>query len=373
MKFIVTSTNLLKQLTEISGVLSTSNTLPILENFLFSIEGTMLTASSSDLETTMTTKIQLSKSDSDGKIAVPARLLLDILKTFPEQPLTFIIDEKNFAIEIVSDSGKYKLSGFDPDEFPRIPSLDDAHRLTLDTNALFNGIAKTMFAVGSDEMRPAMSGVYFEFNSDNLTFVGTDAHKLVRYKRLDVKCDDTGSFILPKKPLNLLKSLLSSKDGEVVLTYNSANAHFAYENVELVCRLIDETYPQYEAVIPAENDKVLIIDRDRFLISIKRISIFSNKVNHQIVLKIAGSELNLSAEDIDFANEASERLTCSYEGEDITIGFNSRFLIEMLNNLESDQVRLEMSSPNRAGLLMPEDHDENEDILMLVMPVMIGR
>ena len=373
MKFIVTSTSLLKQLNEISGVLSTNNTLPILDNFLFLIEGKILTASSSDLETTMTTRIELSKSEEDGSICVPARLLLDILKTFPEQPLTFIIDSKNFGIEIISDSGKYKLSGFDPADFPRFPTMDESHKLTIDAYALFSGINKTLFATGNDELRPAMSGVFFEFNNDNLTFVSTDAHKLVRYKRLDVKCDDTGSFILPKKPLNLLKGLLAGKEGSVVLDYNNANAHFTFGQVELVCRLIDETYPNYEAVIPRENDKTLIIDRIQFLTSIKRVSIFSNKVNHQVVLKIAGSELNISAEDLDYANKANERLTCSYQGEDFMIGFNSRFLIEMLNNLDSDNIKLEMSSPNRGGLLTPDTSDEEEDILMLVMPVMINR
>ncbi|MBL4652103.1 MAG: DNA polymerase III subunit beta [Flavobacteriales bacterium] len=373
MNFIVSSSDLLKQIQSIAGVLNSSNTLPILDNFLFTINKQELKISASDLETTITTSVKLTKADKNGSIAIPAKLLLDTLKTFAEVPLTFTVDEKTFGIEIASDNGKYKLSGQNGDEFPKIPSVDSAATLDLDSSIIFNAIDKTLFAAGNDELRPVMSGVLFQMTSSGLTFVATDAHKLVRYTRKDAKTKKSADLILPKKPLNLLKSLLTGSDEKVKFEYNDANAFFKFDNIELVCRLIDGKYPNYDAVIPKENPNQLSIDRLSFLNSIKRISIFSNKTTHQVRLKIAGSELNLSAEDLDFANEATERLTCSYSGDDIEIGFNSRFLLEMLSNLQTDNVILEMSAPNRAGILLPGETDnKNEDLLMLVMPVMLN-
>lgn len=373
MKFIVSSSVLLKQLQSISGVLNSTNTLPILDNFLFSISKKELRISASDLETTFTTTVTLDKSDKDGNIAIPARLLLDTLKTFPEQPLTFTVDDKTFGIEISSDNGKYKLSGQNGNEFPKIPTVDGSTSIELNAEVIFNAINKTLFASGNDELRPVMSGVLFQLSSKDMTFVATDAHKLVRYIRTDAKTKGSGEIILPKKPLNLLKNILSSSDGKLSFKYNEANAFFQFENVELICRLIDGKYPNYDAVIPKENPNQLTIDRMAFLNSIKRISIFSNKTTHQVRLKISGSELNLSAEDLDFANEANERLTCNYSGDDIEIGFNSKFLMEMLNNLDSENVILEMSAPNRAGILLPSEADnKDESLLMLVMPVMLN-
>ncbi|MBT6746793.1 MAG: DNA polymerase III subunit beta [Flavobacteriales bacterium] len=373
MKFIVSSSALLKHLQSIAGVLNSSNTLPILDNFLFTIKKKNLNISASDLETTITTLVELDKVDKDGTIAIPAKLLLDTLKTFAEQPLHFTVDDKTFGIEIASDNGKYKLSGQNGDEFPKIPTVDSAASLDINSSIIFNAIDKTLFAAGNDELRPVMSGVLFQLTSSGLTFVATDAHKLVRYTRKDAKTKKSADLILPKKPLNLLKSLLTNSDEKIKFEYNDANAFFKFANIELVCRLIDGKYPNYDAVIPKENPNQLSIDRVAFLNSIKRISIFSNKTTHQVRLKIAGSELNLSAEDLDFANEATERLTCSYTGDDIEIGFNSRFLVEMLNNLQTDNVILEMSAPNRAGILLPGESDnKDEDLLMLVMPVMLN-
>lgn len=372
MKFIVSSTVLLKQLQSISGVLNTNNTLPILDNFLFKIADNKLVVSASDLETTMTTEIELTNSDKDGTVAVPARFILDTLKTFADEPLTFTVDESTYGIEMASSNGKFKLTGFNGEEFPRIPSIEKAAELAIKADALGTAVNKTLFATGNDELRPVMSGVMFELNEDNLTFVSTDAHKLVRYRRLDVKADKASSFIMPKKPLNLLKGILDSSEEMVKVQYNNMNAYFEFNNIQLICRLIDGTYPNYEAVIPKENNNILTIDRKSLLASVKRVSIFSNKTTHQVRLKISGSELNISAEDLDYSNEAKERLTCQYTGEDIEIGFNSRFLVEMLNNLTSEQVLLKLSEPNRAGLLIPEGGDENEEVLMLVMPVMLN-
>jgi len=372
MKFIVSSTSLLKQLQAISGVLSSSNALPILDNFLFDIDKNQLKISASDLETTMSTVIAIESKDS-GAIAVPAKLLLETLKTFADQPLTFNIDDQKFGIEIVSDYGKYKLTGHNGNEFPKLPSIEAASSLDLDASVLGAAITKTLFATGNDDLRPVMSGVFCQLGTESITFVATDAHKLVRYRRTDAKAGSESSFIIPKKPLNLLKNTLASVSGNVKIEYNKTNAFFSFENTNLICRLIDGKYPNYEAVIPKENPNKLTVDRVSFLSSIKRVSIFSNKTTHQVRLKIAGSELSISAEDLDFANEASERLTCQYAGEDMEIGFNSKFLAEMLTNLNCENVNLEMSAPNRAGILLPaEKENAAEDVLMLVMPVMLN-
>lgn len=372
MKFIVSSSTLLKQLQGIGGVLNSSNTLPILDNFLFEIKGKSLTVSASDLETTMTTTLDV-EAKEDGIICIPARILTDTLKAFPDQPLTFNIDAKTFGIEISSDNGKYKLSGQNGEEFPKIPSLESPSKVVVSAGILAEAINKTIFATGNDDLRPVMSGVYFQLETDSLTFVATDAHKLVRYKRTDAKADKGASFIVPKKPLNLLKGLMSSSESDVTVEYNESNAFFAFDNITLVCRLVDGKYPNYEAVIPNENPNRLTIDRSALLSAIKRVAIFANKTTHQVRLKMNGSELTISAEDLDFSNAANERLTCNYTGEDMEIGFNSRFLQEMMNNMNSDEAIIEMSAPNRAGIILPGgDASNDEDILMLVMPVMLN-
>ena len=371
MKFIVSSSQLLKQLQVLGGVINSNNTLPILDNFLFELSENQLKVSASDLETTMSAVVDV-ESDSSGSIAVSARLLLDTLKTFPDQPLTFKT-EGDSTIEIISDQGKYDMAFFGGDEFPKAVSLPSPSTTVIPAHVLATAISKTIFAAGNDDLRPVMSGVFFQFSSQNLTFVATDAHKLVKYTRTDVTADKTAEFIMPKKPLNLLKGVLGGGDEEVTIEYNDANAKFTFDNFVLVCRLIDGKYPNYEAVIPKENPNKLTVDRASFLNSVKRVSIFSSKTTHQIRLKMAGTELNISAEDIDFSNKADERLSCDYQGDDMQIGFNSRFLSEMLSNLNSDEVLIEMSLPNRAGILTPIDGtDEGEQITMLVMPVMLN-
>ena len=371
MKFIVSSTYLLKQLQVLGGVINSSNTLPILDNFLFELDNSQLTVSASDLETTMASTLDV-ESDSKGSVAIPARLLLDTLKTFPEQPLTFVVEDNN-TVEISSNHGKYALAYADGNEFPKAVALEDPSKTVITGAVLATAISKTIFAAGNDDLRPVMSGVFFQFSTEGLTFVATAAHKLVKYTREDVKANQVAEFIMPKKPLNLLKGILAASDNDITIEYNESNAKFTFENSELICRLIDGKYPNYEAVIPKENPNKLVIDRNQFLNSVRRVSIFSNKTTHQIRLKIAGAELNISAEDIDYSNKAEERLTCDYQGDDMQIGFNSRFLTEMLNNLTSDEVQLEMSMPNRAGILTPVDGlDEGEHITMLVMPVMLN-
>ncbi len=371
MRFIVSTSILLKQLQAVNGASSSSTVLPILENFLFEIKDNILTIFATDLQTSMVTSVQV-ESKEGGRIAIPSKILIETLKTLPDQPIAFFVDEDTRAIEISAGDGKYKLSGENADDFPKIPVVEQASTIHLPASVLAEAINKTIFAVSSDELRPAMTGVLCQLSAQSTTFVATDAHKLVRYRRKDVVSETSASLIIPRKALTLLKSSLPSDDVEVSVEYNATNAFFKFANISLICRLIDERYPDYEAVIPQVNPNRLTIERTAFLNSLRRVVIFANKTTHQVRLKITGSELQISSEDLDFSNEAHERLNCQFEGDDMEIGFNAKFLIEMLANLESEEVILEMSTPNRAGLLLPVVSAEEEDILMLVMPVMLN-
>ena len=371
MNFIVSSTQLSRQLQTLSGVLNSSNTLPILDHLLFELSPQQLRITATDLETTISATLDV-EATQEGKIAVPARLLLDTLKTFPEQPLTFTKSDNN-TLEISSEQGKYALAYADADEFPQAAVIVDAYSVEIQGDTLATAITNTIFASGNDDLRPVMSGVFFQLTSSGLTFVATDAHKLVKYERTDLSAPETAEFIMPKKPLNLLKSALIGSESEVKIDYNSSSVQFSFDETVLICRLIDGKYPSYESVIPKENPNVMTINRVQLLNTVKRVSIFSNKTTHQIRLRIAGAELHISAEDIDYSNKAEERLSCSYQGDDIQIGFNARFVTEMLNNLNSEEIQLEMSLPNRAGIITPVDGlDENEKVTMLVMPVMLN-
>ncbi|WP_313490528.1 DNA polymerase III subunit beta [Sphingobacterium multivorum] len=371
MRFIVSTSILLKQLQAINGASSTSTVLPILENFLFEIKDNNLTISATDLQTSMVTSLQI-EAKEEGRVAMPSKILIETLKTLPDQPVAFSVDMNTLAIEISAGDGKYKLSGENADDFPKIPSIDNGSVIQMPAPILSEAISKTIFAVSNDELRPAMSGVLAQLAEKNVTFVSTDAHKLVRYSRTDIGAEKPASLILPKKALSLLKSSLPSDDITVSIEYNQTNAFFSFGNINLICRLIDERYPDYAAVIPQVNPNKLTVDRLLFLNTLRRVVIFANKTTHQVRLKISGSELHISAEDLDFSNEAHERLSCQFEGDDMEIGFNAKFLVEMLNNLESEEVVLEMSTPNRAGLLIPAVSEDHEDILMLVMPVMLN-
>ncbi len=372
MKFIVNSSYLLKQLSYINGVITTNPVVPILENFLFEIDKNHLTVTASDLQTSMITEIAV-ESKERGNIAVPARILLDTLKNLPDQPVTFSIDESTYSIELSSDNGRYKLSGENATDFPKVPSVSNDFSASLSSEVLARAINNTIFATSNDELRPAMTGVYVNLGEKNTTFVSTDGHRLVRYRRTDVKSDSGNTIIIPRKALNLLKSTLPSENTDVTIDFNTANAFFKFGSIRMICRLIDERFPDYENVIPSSSTIKMTINRGDFLSSLKRISIYANKTTHQVRLKITGSQLQVSAEDLDFSNEANERLACEHEGEDIEIGFNARFMIEMLSNLDTDQIKLNMSAPNKAGVILPVEKDKNEDILMLVMPVMLNQ
>jgi DNA polymerase-3 subunit beta len=370
MKFIVSSSALLKQLQQISGVINANTVLPILEDFLFDVQKNQLSVVATDLETVM--KIQLEvEAKETGRVCIPAKILMDSLKNIPEQPLTFNID-KNYAVEITSDNGKYKVMGENPDNFPKDPVADDTNSFTVTSAALVTAINKTLFAVSNDDLRPAMTGVFFEMDKKGLQFVATDAHRLVRYKRTDVSCPKTDSLIVPKKPLTLLKAAMPVNEDELTISYNSNHLFVTHGTTQLSCRLIDARFPDYKVVIPSDNPYKLTVNRTDFQGALRRVGIFSNKSTNQVVLSISGSQLQLTAQDIDFSFEGNERMKCQYNGEDLQIAFNAKFLIEMLSATDTEDVTVELSTSTKAGIIRPGDQDENEELLMLVMPLMLN-
>ncbi|MEP6512406.1 MAG: DNA polymerase III subunit beta [Parafilimonas sp.] len=370
MKFIVSSAVLLKHLQQIQGVINANTVLPILEDFLFEIEDKKLKVTATDLETVMRVQMDV-ESKSNGRICIPARILIDSLKNISDQPLSFNID-KNFSVEITSDNGKYKVMGENPDNFPKEPVADDTSNFSISNDALVSAISKTLFAVSNDDLRPAMTGVLFELDKDSIQFVATDAHRLVQYKRNDVSCPKTENFIVPKKPLTLLKNTLASGTDELTISYNSNHFFVAHGTSQLVCRLIDARFPDYKVVIPTDNPYKLTVNKNDFQNALRRLSVFSNKSTNQVVLNISGSELQLAAQDVDFSFEGNERMNCQYDGEDMQIAFNAKFLIEILNAADSDEVIIELATPTRAGIIKPIEQEDNEEVLMLVMPLMIN-
>lgn len=371
MKFVISSSTLLKHLSTINGVIASNPIVPILENFLFQLDKSNLTVTASDMQTVMITEFEVESRDS-GSFAVPARLLLDTLRSLPEQPVQINIDEETFGTELVTANGRYKLAGENPMDFPRVPQVNRTFSIEMDSDTLASAIANTIFATSTDDLRPAMTGVFVQVSESSTTFVATDGHRLIRYRREDVTSPNSTTMILPRKALNLLKSSLPAEIMPVKAEFSNSNAFFSFGHIKMICRLIDERFPDYENVIPQNNPNKLRIERTELLSTLKRISIYSNKTTHQIRLKISQNELVISAEDLDYSNEATEKLSCEYDGEEMEIGFNAKFLIEMLNNLSVKNISLEMSQPNRAGLIIPVEKTENEDTLMLVMPVMLN-
>ncbi len=370
MKFIVSSSALLRQLQHISGVISANTVLPILEDFLFEIEKNRLSIVATDLETVM--KVQLeAESKESGRVCIPAKILLDSLKNIADQPLTFNID-KQFGVEITTDNGKYKVMGENPDNFPKDPSADETSSFELPASGLITAINKTLFAVSSDDLRPAMTGVLVEISKAGVQFVATDAHRLVRFRLKEIQGQKNDSLIVPKKPLNLLKSALPSGEEQIRLSYNSNHLFVQHGNMQMSCRLIDARFPDYKVVIPADNPYKLTLNRVDFQNALRRVSVFSNKSTNQVVLSIHGSELQLASQDIDFSFEGTERMKCQYDGEDMSIAFNARFLIEMLGATNSDEIRIELASSTKAGIIKPVDQDDREELLMLVMPLMLN-
>lgn len=370
MKFIVNTNQLLNKLLSVSGTIVSKPVIPILDHFLFDINDNVLTITGTDLETTMSTTLEV-QADENVRLAVPSKMCIDTLKALPNQPVTFTISPEKNAIELKSEFGRYKLIGQNADDFPKIPQSSAENSFNISSGVLSSSIAQTIFSTGNDELRLSLTGVYVQLHRDNAVFVATDANRLVKLERSDVNPGVESNFILPKKALNLLKANLPQDDTSTQVDFNESNAFFSFGDINLVCRLIDERYPDYNAVIPEENPNRLTINRTDFLNSVKRISIFGNKTTNQINIKITGSELTVHAEDVDLSNEAVERLGCDYNGEDMEIGFNSKLLIEMLQNLSTNDIMIELSTPNRAGIILPSGNIEHEQLLMLLMPMMI--
>ena len=371
MKFIVNTNQLLNKLLGVSGTIVSKPVIPILDHFLFDIKDGKLTITATDLETSMSTSLNV-QSDEDIRMAVPSKMCIEMLKALPNQPVTFTLQADTNIIELKSEFGRYKLIGQNADDFPRIPEATSENSFNMASGSLSSSIVQTIFASGNDELRLSLTGVYVQLYKDNVVFVATDANRLVKIEKTDVKPGVEASFILPKKALNLLKSSLPQDDSECHVDFNDSNAFFTFGDVRLICRLIDERYPDYRAVIPTENPNKLTVNRTDFLNSVKRISIFGNKSTNQINIKITGSELTISAEDIDMSNEAVERLGCDFAGEDMEIGFNSKLLIELLQNISTPDIIIELSTPNRAGIILPNQNMDDEHLLMLIMPMMIA-
>ena len=373
MRFDVSCTALLSRLQSISKVIASKNSLPILDSFLFNLEGNLLTITASDAETRLVTTVEVMNAQGSGLFAVSAKILLDPLKELPEQPLTFAIDDNNLEIFIHFQNGKYNFIGQKGDTYPQQKPLNDnAVTTRVDPQMLLNGISRSLFATADDELRPVMNGIYFDFHTDDLTFVASDGHKLVRLRNLSVKSEERASFILPKKPANLLKGLLAKEEDVLTLKFDDNNAYIKCSNFEMVCRLIEGRYPNYNSVIPQENPFNVTIERTAFLNALKRVSVFSNPASSLVKLQLKENEMQISAQDIDFSTSAEERILCNFGGTELNIGFKATYLIEILNNINSDEVVLELADPSRAGLIVPAENEENEDLLMLLMPLMLN-
>ncbi len=370
MKFIVSSTELLKKLQQVSGVIQANNVLPILEDFLFEIDNAELNITATDLETILRVSMPVDARET-GAICVPSKVLLESLKNLSDQPLTINID-KNFMVEITSESGKYKIPGENPDNYPKEPVPENTSSFSLPAGVLLRSIQKTMFAVSNDDLRPAMTGVFFELSPDSIQCVATDAHRLVRYKRSDVEPGQTDSFVVPKKPLALLRSAIPDNGVDLTVAYNEKHLFVTQDTTQIICRLIDARFPDYKVVIPPDNPFKLRVNKADFAQALRRVSVFSNKSTNQVVLDISGSEMTLQGQDIDFSFEGKERMSCEYDGEDIKIAFNARFLIEILAAADSEEIVMELSLPNKAGIVKPVEQDEGEDLLMLAMPLMVN-
>ncbi len=375
MKFVVSSTELLGHLQAISRVISSKNTLPILDNFLFNLSGNDLEITASDLESTLITRMKLENATGDGILAIPARILLDTLKEFSDQPLSFDINLDTLAVVITSENGKFNVVGQNGIDFPALPAIRKEKKFSFVINAdvMLAGINRTLFATADDELRPVMGGIFVEASTDMITFVASDAHKLVRYQRNDSHADENSSFILPKKPASLLKNILPREEGPVTVEFDDKNAFFNLNDYKVVCRLVEGNYPNYNSVIPKNNPRKVTVDRAEFYNTLRRVSVFSNQASNLVKLQLKGSQMMVSAQDIDFSISAHEKIKCQYEGEDLEIGFKSVFLLEILSNMSSQDVLIELADPTRAGLFLPgETENESEDLLMLLMPMMIN-
>lgn len=373
MRFKVSSTELLSRLQSISRVIGSKTPLPILDDFLFDLDGEgKLKVTASDVETRLVTSVEIMEWEGSGLFAISAKILLDSLKELPEQPICFEIDDNNLEVIILFQNGKYNFIGMNGEAYPeQKPMKEDADTISIKSQTLISSISRSLFAIGEDELRPVMNGVLFDLQDDGLTFVASDGFKLVRLKNTTVKSEGKASFIMPKKPASLLKNLLGRDDEMVEIKFDENCAKVSCSSFEMVCRLIEGRYPNYNSVIPNDNPFKVVIDRESFLRALKRVSVFSQS-NSLVKLHIKDGEMIITAQDIDFSTSAEEKVVCQYDGSELGIGFKATYLIDMLNNISSDSVILALADASRAGLIIPTVNEEDEDLLMLLMPMMLN-
>ena len=372
MKFNVSSTKLFAQLQAVSRVIAAKNSLQILECVLFDLEGGVLTLTASDSETTIRTSLTVENAEGAGKVAVVGKMLLETLKEFSEQPLTFQIDEQNFSLNITSANGTYSFVGANGMEYPEMPMEDGENTFTMPSNVLLEAINKTLFCTADDELRPVMNGVFFDLNEEKITMVATDAHRLVRYSNEGVKGAQAVSFILPKKPAQLLRQVLQKEAENVVVTFGQKNAKFVFGTTVIVCRQIEGRFPNYNAVIPQNNTNKVVVDRQTMINACKRVAVFANTGTSLLKLALSENSIKISAQDIDFSTSAEETIACDYAGMPMSIGFKAPFLIEILSNIASQDVVLQLADPARAGLILPSENEEGQDLLVLLMPMLLN-
>ena len=373
MKFVVSSNLLLSHLQTVGRVIASKNTIPILDCFLFELHGNQLTITAADSETRMNTTIDVNEVEEEGAFAIPSKNLLDALKELPEQPVIFEINDSSLEMFIYYENGKYNFVAQRGEEYPQSkPLREDCARLSLKASDLLAGITHTIFASGEDELRPVMNGVFFDITSENIVFVASDGHKLVRFKNLRAVGNDMAAFILPKKPANLLKTILQREEGKVEIGFDTNNAYITMSHFEVVCRLIEGRYPNYNGVIPTNNPYKVTVNRINFVNALKRVTMFADPGTSLIRLVFSSNSIFISAQDINFSTSAEETVTCLYEGIDMSIGFKGIYLIEILQNISAEEVVLELADPSRAGLILPAENKEGEDLLMLLMPIMLN-
>lgn len=373
MRFTVSSSAISSRLSMLSRVISGKTTLPILDCFLFQVNNNLMTITASDSETLMQATVDLMDSEGEGSFAIPYHTILDAMKELPEQPLNFELNMETYAMRVMYQNGMYNLTVQGAEEYPKIQRVSDAaSTLTLNANVLIDNVNRSLFATANDELRPVMNGIYFDFTPDALAIVASDGHKLVRNKNFTVKSEIPTSFILPKKPATLLRSSLDKEGGDVVIRFDDRSAEIRYEGGLLCCRLIEGRYPNYDSVIPKNNPNIATIDRKSFASALRRVLPFANESSLLVRLHLEQGRLELSSEDIEFATAAKEQLSCDYQGNPMSIGFKGSTLQEVLGNLESEQVILQLADASRAGIIVPSEQPENEDVLMLVMPMLLN-
>ena len=373
MKFVVSSTSLSSHLQVVSRVIASKNTIPVLDCFLFELQGNSLKITAADSETRMITSVEVNEVDGEGVFAIPSKNLLDSLKELPDQPITFDIDDNTLEMFIYYQNGKYNFIGQNGDEYPQAkPLKEDAIKIEISAENLLSGISRTLFATAEDELRPIMNGILFDISDTDITFVASDGHKLVRFKNSSAKGNDKASLILPKKPANLLRTVLPKETGLVSISFDENNAYITTENAIIISRLIEGRYPNYNGVIPKDNPFRVTVDRVLLVTALKRVAVFSNQGSSLIKLQFLPNSIFISAQDIDFSTSAEETVACVYDGDEISIGFKGTYLIEILNNIPSSEVVLQLADSSRAGLMLPAENEADEDLLMLLMPMMLN-